>query len=109
GEPPLPLVEHGRRAVLLLRDEERAVLRPRQRPGRSKTARLARGRLETLRGRLENLLLPPSPVLQRRYTRRVRGHSSHPRAAVRHLWRQRRLFGPRSHLRTRDTTKRHLL
>jgi hypothetical protein len=40
---------HGRRTLLHLRDEERAVLRARQQQGRSEAARLARGALKSAR------------------------------------------------------------
>src|SRR6185295_16400205 len=97
------------RALLLLREEERALLRARLQFARSAAAVMARRGAGPVAGGLEDLLFPPSAVLGRRPSWVGCGPSRRARADARQARRRRRVLRARPRLRADQTAEGHRL
>src|SRR5947209_6319711 len=102
-------MEHGRPAVLYVREEQRALFRARQRLYGARAAPMARAAAQVLCGPLEDLLLSPSALFIGRNPRLRNGPPETARAAVRHVRRERGVLWPRPHLRAHEAPEGCLL
>ena len=107
GQPLLQAVQHGRRAVLHLREEERAVFRARYQPARSEAAGLVGRGAPALRRPVADLLLPSPHLLRRRSPWIGCFAARRTRTAPGEVPRQRRVLRTRPHLRAVQAAKGH--